>query len=650
MKAIKNISSLILILLSSSFSAFQVMAAEQSVAKDARMLTNLLEYIGRDYPRAVEDGKVISELEYNEMKEFQSRSRSLFLELNKTSLGARIGKEDSLFIARQLDSLQKGIEAKKSQAIVASITKKLKKQVLALNAFEMVPKRWPSIDEGKQIYQRKCAACHGKKGKGNGPAAAPLKPKPTNFVSDSINAVSPFQYFNVTRLGIEGTGMRAFNELSNEEVWDVAFYLNTLPYQDEFDDKEIRPIVENAKLDFSLKRLATNSDHDLIENFEGSKVEKLKKIAAIRLELPQEQTTRRNPTATAIKYLDQTLKLYENNEIKAAKNKAIAAYLEGIEPIERGVKATSPQMVAELESDMEKVRNALKSGNSVQEVRSKIERAKSSIHEAKKMLAEESFTFWSASIISGSILLREGLEAFLIIITILSVLRAAGASNAAHWVHGGWIVAIGLGIASWFFTDWLIAMGGTNREILEGVAALIAVVILLYVGFWFHNKTESKKWKQFVEKKIGNLVNEKNLFGLAALSFIVVFREAFESVLFLSTLNLKVEPSNQGGIWFGALIAAVIVGVIAVLLLRYSKKIPIPKLFKYSAIVISVLAVILAGNGIHEFQEAGFISITQFPIDIRVSLLGIYPTYEIIAAQVLTIALSVFLWLYSQIN
>jgi len=67
------------------------------------------------------------------------------------------------------------------------------------------------------------------------------------------------------------------------------------------------------------------------------------------------------------------------------------------------------------------------------------------------------------------------------------------------------------------------------------------------------------------KKKIGNLVNEKNLSGFAALSFIVVFRQDFESVLFLSTLNSKVEPSNQGGIWFGVLIATVIVAVVVVL-------------------------------------------------------------------------------------
>jgi len=84
---------------------------------------------------------------------------------------------------------------------------------------------------------------------------------------------------------------------------------------------------------------------------------------------------------------------------------------------------------------------------------------------------------------------------------ISSVLRAVGASNAANWFHSGWIVAMGLGISSWFFTDWLIAMGGTNREILKGVGALISVVILLYVGFWFHNKNKSKKGEQFAEKK-----------------------------------------------------------------------------------------------------------------------------------------------------
>ncbi len=644
----KKITALFLFICLALTLSFLAKAGDQSMEKKARTLTKLLNYIGKDYSRAVDEQKVINEFEYREMKEFTERSKSLFSDLKKADIGSKISSSDEQKIGNQFDSLRLSIENKASQKKIQHFTNAIKKHVLSLNAFELAPGDWPSLAEGKALYQQKCAQCHGKKGDGDGPSAAALEPKPTNFVEDSINGVSPFQAFNVIRLGIDGTSMRAFNELSDKEIWEIAFYLKTLPHKGEYDKNALQALVGKVKKDFSLKTLAKNSDKALIQQLEGDKAAKLKKVAALRFHNPNQDKKEKAPTQIALDFLDESLHLYKNENLEASKDKALQAYLQGVEPIEREIKASSPTMVDMLEKDMENVRAAIDAEKPVSQVKAKVEGAKKTVKEAKALMGEENFSFWSASVASGSILLREGLEAFLIIITILSVLRAAGAGYAARWVHGGWILAILIGIISWFFTDWLIAMGGTNRELLEGIFALIAVFILLYIGFWFHSKTEAQQWKAFVENKIGKVLNEKNLLGLTAISFVVVFREAFESVLFLTTLNLKVDPADKAGIWVGALIAAVIVFIIAVLILKYSKKIPIPKLFKYSAIVISILAVIMAGNGIHELQEAGYVSITQFPIDFRVGVLGIYPSYEILGTQVLTIALTIFLWFYSQ--
>lgn len=624
-----------------------VKAGDNSIEKDARTLTNLLEYISRDYSHAVKDQKVINEFEYDEMKEFAERSNSLFQDLSKTKIGRKITSSDSLTIINQFDSLEGAIQNKSSQSTIADLTSSIKKQVIDLGAFAMAPDEWPDIKQGKSIYQNKCAQCHGKKGEGDGPSASVLEPKPTNFVKDSINDISPFQAFNVIRLGIEGTSMRAFDELSDKEIWQTSFYLNAMNYEEGYGQKGLQDLGTKLKSSFTLKELATLTDQAIIKKLNNPKPSKLKQIAALRLYKP-ERNSKKKPTRIAIDKLHETLRLYENGKPDQAKKVALKAYLKGIEPIERELKASSPEMVNKLEKDMSQVRSAIQSNKSAEQIKAHINQAKSSVVESQQLIGEENFSFWSASFVSGSILLREGLEAFLIIITILSVLRAAGANYASRWIHAGWITAVLTGIASWFFTDWLVAMSSGSRELMEGIGALLAVFILLYIGFWFHSKTEAKQWKAFVENKIGKALNNKNLIGLAAIAFIVVFREAFESVLFLSTLNLKVSPANEAGIWIGALAAAIIVAIVATLIMRYSKKIPIAKLFKYSAIVISILAVVMAGNGIHEFQEAGFVSITQFPFDLRVGVLGIYPSYEIIGTQLLTVVISVGLWFYSQ--
>ena len=209
------------------------------------------------------------------------------------------------------------------------------------------------------------------------------------------------------------------------------------------------------------------------------------------------------------------------------------------------------------------------------------------------------------------------------------------------WVHFGWVTAVAIGIASWFLTGWLISFGAQYREAMEAIGSLSAVVILVYVGFWLHNKTEAKKWKQFVEVRITKMIDNKKMIGLAFISFIVVFREAFESVLFLSSLQLQVDEGSKNGIWMGALSAILVVVVLSKLLLQFSVRIPIQKLFKYSSFVILILAVVLAGQGVHAFQEGGWLSVTSIPINFHSNVLGIYPTLQTYMAQLIILLISI---------
>lgn len=137
------------------------------------------------------------------------------------------------------------------------------------------------------------------------------------------------------------------------------------------------------------------------------------------------------------------------------------------------------------------------------------------------------------------------------------------------------------------------------------------------------------------------------MFGLAFFAFIVVFREAFESVLFIQAINIQTAPDDNYSIGLGALAATVLILVFVVLFLKYSKKLPIRPLFKYSSWLITLLAFILIGKGFHAIQEAGWVPITQSPVSLNVSWLGIYPTVETIMAQVLFLGMMLILYYYS---
>ena len=93
------------------------------------------------------------------------------------------------------------------------------------------------------------------------------------------------------------------------------------------------------------------------------------------------------------------------------------------------------------------------------------------------LLAEETHSFWFSFWMASGILLREGLEAVLIIIIILTALQSLKAKDAIKWVHFGWLTAVAIGVASWFLTGWLISFGAKNREIMEGFGSVIAVFI-----------------------------------------------------------------------------------------------------------------------------------------------------------------------------
>ncbi|MEO8933627.1 MAG: FTR1 family protein, partial [Xanthomarina sp.] len=317
-----------------------------------------------------------------------------------------------------------------------------------------------------------------------------------------------------------------------------------------------------------------------------------------------------------------------------ARTHALTAYLEGIEPVEARLKANNPTFNIKLEQQMLHVRQAIEQDKGVEVLQEETQKALAMIEQADGLMKNHKLNYWLTFILAASIMLREGLEAFLVLAVVLALIRTSGVKKALPWLHGGWIAAVVLGIAGWFLSDYIIQFGGKNREIMEGLISLFAVIVLLFVGFWLHNHSHAKKWKEFIENKIGRFLQKDKMFGLAAFSFMVVFREAFEVILFLQAINLESEPENKSAIGLGILAAVVCILLMVYLFQKYSKKIPVRQLFRYSSWIIVLLAVILMGKGIHSLQESGWISVTGISSLFRMDWLGFYPTMETILAQV----------------
>ncbi len=554
-----------------------------------RYLVHLLEYLAQDYGAAVSEGRVTNAMEYQEQIELSQ----LAIQLGKN---LKEFKDSSL--QNKLSYLHEIILEKADSFQVKKLALEIEREVLNVSNLETSPSRNPNLQEGKELYQKNCAICHGIKGDGNGPSAATLNPKPANFLDqERMAARSSFQIYNTILLGIPKTAMPTFEKLSNQEIWDLVFYV----------------------LSFSQ----TSSQNAPI--------------------FKEETFIQKTKT-----YLKEALLAYEQQDHATAKQKALLAYLEGIEPLEPSLKTLDPAFTLNLEQEMGAIRRLIDLKKDPEELRQAILFAETSLSKAAEILQNKSSSLWFVFFMAVSIILREGFEAALIIISILGVLRVVKQPEATRWVHGGWILALALGGLAWVFSGWLMQMSGAGREMMEAITSLSAVVVLLYVGFWLHQKTGIKKWTAFIDGKTRKALSGGSFLGLGFISFMAVFREAFETVLFLRALWLEGGAGAKTMMALGVSISFLFIFVFAYLFLRFSVQLPIKKLFNLSSLLMSLLAVILMGKSFHAFQETGKIPMTPLSLQWRIDFLGFYPTLETLLAQGFILLFILGLYVYGK--
>ena len=618
------------------FAGFAVFA---NTGEPSRVLVHTLNYLSQDYSGAVQGGQIISQSEFKEMNEF---AETAILQLKE--LAPTWSKADSATISAMVYHLDSMIAGHQPFEIVSPYCIQTRDKVIAASGLKITPTNYPSIENGKIVFKTECVKCHGQAGYGDGPEGVALNPPPRNLHDESkIMGLSPFFVFNTARLGVEGTGMKAHPELDDTQLWDVAFYVLSLRYEQFKKDPYLKDPATKALLDsLTLDKISTTSDAEFLKQYNITDTNKGKLLlAAIRFNQPVHHSS--DFITTANNYLDGAMDLYNQGKYTEAAQLSTLAYLEGIEPLEMQLKSNDPQLMSKLEQQMHQLSQLMQQHKPAIEVHDSLVSAKKTIVVAAALIDKKEYSFLLALLMAISILLREGLEAFLVIMVILSILKASDFKGAVIWVHAGWILAIIAGCIIWMISGKLIGNQVEHMELMEGLISLFAVCMLLYVGFWLHGKSEIGKWKEYVSNKMKGAIKNESMIGLGGLSFFVVFREVFESVLFLSALNIEAAGKQGNAIVLGVVIAFVIVIVLAAALLKYSAQLPVAKLFKISSVVMSILAVILAGKGVHSLQETGWAPIHSFPV-FRLELIGLFPTLETCAAQGLILLVLIFVW------
>ncbi|MBF0818231.1 FTR1 family iron permease [Streptococcus acidominimus] len=236
------------------------------------------------------------------------------------------------------------------------------------------------------------------------------------------------------------------------------------------------------------------------------------------------------------------------------------------------------------------------------------------------------------------ILLREGVEALLIVMALVSTLKASKQKKGLAWVYGGAVVGLLastiLAIALQQFFPTLSS--GTNREIIEGVVGIVAVVMMIVIGIWLHSKSSVKKWNDYMEEQMRVVTASGSFVSMFALSFLAVFREGAETILFYAGMLPQISLRE---FLLGIGLAFLVLIILAILMVQTTSKIKPHRVFFYLTWLIYVLAFKMLGVSIHALQLTSILPSHVIKGVPTLDLIGLYPSLEVLLSQLLLIVL-----------
>ncbi|MBW4576742.1 MAG: FTR1 family iron permease [Aphanothece sp. CMT-3BRIN-NPC111] len=415
--------------------------------------------------------------------------------------------------------------------------------------------------------------------------------------------------------GVKETSRPAYREIE-DEMGEVKFAFSTQPPNQ-------TQVVE------ALKKLhATNQ----------------KFISGEFNQQSQPATTSSNPGKVSITSLMERLSLAEaalsSNDIATAASEIKKFQTDWLE-VEGVVATKSKDAYVAIENNMAKASGLLRANPA------DVQGAKGAIASLKKDLqpfATESlrYNLFDAAVI----LLREGLEALLVLIALLAFLNKSGNADKSHWL---WLGA-GAGVLISILTAIIIQQlfsniaSGANRELLEGITGLVAAAMLFYVSYWLHSKSSLMAWQGYIHNQINSALAKNSLFSLALLAFLAVYREGAETTLFYMGIAPSISTADLLG---GLALGSVVLAVIAALMLGVGLQIPLKPFFLVTSLLIYYLGFKFVGSGIHALQVAGILPATPANFLPSSDTLGLYPTWETTVPQLVLLLAAFAVVIYS---
>ncbi len=610
-------------------SLVQQPAISQDRIPVARRIAASAQLAAQEYRVGVVDGRVVAPAEVEEA--------ALFLKEARRS-AALLPAALSASATHEIDALARLVAhaapPDSLDAHVRLLTDDLTRRLGV--TLDELPAQTPSLARGAEVYQLNCAGCHGAVGRGDGSMAKGLDPAPANLADGAaLRDVSPLDYYRRVSIGTVGTAMPAFEgRLPAEDRWAVALYASIL-----------RMPAPRGDVPPALRAFATTgamSDEQVLaalDEKDPAAAEAMGRLAAVRTFQADHTEAATARVFDEVRHqLDSAFALARTGD-SSASARAFDAYMT-FEQVERGVRAKNPGLAADLETAFASLRTRAAGGATPVELDALRRQLEAGLENAERALGDQTsgVNLFTQSFI---IMLREGLEAILIVGALMTFLAKMGAGQRKRDIHIGVGAAVAASLLTAVALETIFVLSPARREALEGATMVVATLVLFYVSYWLLSKMEVVKWNHFVKSKVQDALDSGSALALASAAFLAVYREGFETVLFYKALFVSGTAAGAMPVVGGIVVGSVVLVGVYIAINRFGVRLPLKPFFAVTSAFLYYMAFVFAGKGIAELQEGGLIGTTIVPWAPRIPALGIYPTVESLGAQGVLVGLAI---------
>ncbi|MEP6745259.1 MAG: FTR1 family protein, partial [Gemmatimonadota bacterium] len=432
--------------------------------------------------------------------------------------------------------------------------------------------------------------------------------------------------------------------LTAPDRWALALYASTLrlPPADGAVPAELGRFDATARLSDSAIAQVVAPGHDPNEASVAAQ------IGAVRAAGALEAAGRDfAPLFTAVRAkLNSAVDQAEAGQVEQASATAFDAYM-AFEAVEQTLRAKDGGLAGRLEAQFASLRTRAAGGATHAELRELHGSLLAQLELAERLVAERP-SAGSQFVQSLGLMLREGLEAILIVGAVLAFLTRTGATKRKRDVHVGVGAAVLASLLTAVALETVFQLSGSQREALEGLTMIAAAGTLFYVSYWLLSKIEVARWNRFVKEQVQEALSGGSALALASVAFLAVYREGFETVLFYKALFLAGGVSAVAPVTAGIAVGGVILAIVYVGIERFGVKLPLKPFFAVTSGFLYYMAFVFAGKGIAELQGGGYVSVTPFRPELRFPTLGIYSTWETLGVQLLLVTafLGAIVWTF----